>query len=83
MLHKPDSAYLTLRRELNTQVKTVNILQTASMQAHIADLVNHEYNLDEIKHHLKLVYKLNTDFINSLSELASPFHLEEKQKKIE
>ena len=82
-LHKPNLAYQKQKQVISAQLKTVSILQTASMQEHIADLVNHEYKLPEIKRHLKLAYGINVEFISSLDELASPFNLESKQTKLE
>ena len=82
-LHKPNLDYEKQRQIISSQLKTVNILQTANIQEHIADLVNHEYELWEIIRHLKLAYGIDVDFINSLDELASPFNLEAKQNKLE
>ncbi len=58
-------------------------MQTVKIQEHIADLVNHEYGLNEIKRLLKLAYGIDADFINSLDDLASPYNLETKQAKQE
>jgi hypothetical protein len=82
-LHKPNLPYQKQKQTITAQLKMVSILQTASIQEHIADLVNHEYQLPEIKHHLKLAYGVNVDFINSLDELASSYNLESKQAKLE
>jgi hypothetical protein len=82
-LHKPNLAYQKQKQTITAQLKMVSILQTASIQEHIADLVNHEYQLPEIKHHLKLAYGVDVEFINSLDELASPYNLESKQTKLE
>jgi len=82
-LHKPDGVYQKQKMEISEQLKAMNILQTTSIQEHIADLVNHEYQLFEVKRHLKLAYGLNVDFIESLDELASVHNLGFKQKELE
>lgn len=82
-LHKPNLTYQKQKQSITAQLITVSILQTASIQEHIADLVNHEYQLPEIKHHLKLAYGVDVSFINSLDELASPYNLESKQTDLE
>ena len=82
-LHQPNLEYQKQKATISAQLKTVNILQTANIQEHIADLVNHEYQLSEIKRLLKLAYGINADFINTLDDLASPYNIEAKQTKLE
>lgn len=82
-LHKPNLTYQKQKQTISSQLKAVNILQTTNIQEYIADLVNHEYQLPEVKRHLTLVYGVDINFISSLSELASPYNLESKQTKLE
>lgn len=54
-LHKPNLEYQNKKTEISTQLRVINILQTASIQEHIADLINQEYGLPEIKKILKFI----------------------------
>ncbi|MCW8830403.1 MAG: hypothetical protein OQK32_02665 [Gammaproteobacteria bacterium] len=76
VLHKPEAEFSKRRNELNSELKVLNALQSDLIQGHIDDLVSHGFNLPEIKHQLKLAYKIDTGFIDSISDLSSPSILE-------
>jgi len=82
-LHKPEGVYQKQKVEISEQLKAVNLLQTVNIQEHIADLVNHEYQLPAVKRHLNLAYGINVEFITSLDELASTHNLNSKQVELE
>jgi hypothetical protein len=58
-------------------------LQNKDVQGHIEDMSEHGYEFSEIQRQLKLVYKIDISFIDSLDELTNPSNLESKQKQIE
>jgi len=76
VLHKPEAEFSKKRNELNTELKVLNVLQSNLIQEHIDDLSSHGYTLPEIKNHLKLVYKIDIGFIDSINDLSSPSILE-------
>jgi hypothetical protein len=82
-LHKPDLKYWEKISELNTQLTTLNLLQSDFVQGHIEDLAEHGSWFLEIQHQFKSVYGINLDFVDNLQELRSPPLLEAKQSKIE
>ena len=82
-LHKPDLKYGERISELNTQLTTLNLLQSDFVQWHIQDLAEHGAGLGEIKHQFNSVYGISLDFIDTLQELRKPSALEAKQTKIE
>ncbi|MFC1747368.1 hypothetical protein ACFL2V_01030 [Pseudomonadota bacterium] len=58
-LHKPESEFSRKTGELNQDLRTINALQSTSIQEYIRDLIDHDYKFPEIKNQLKLVYKID------------------------
>lgn len=56
ILHKPGLEYSQKLDQLNTQLRTINVLQTNLVRDHIEDLVEHGFVLQEIKNQFKRVY---------------------------
>lgn len=83
VLHKPEAQFLKRTGELNTTLTVLNALQTNLVQEHIEDLVEHGFSLPEVKNQLKLVYRIDIDFISSLDELTSLTSLQNKQHQFE
>ena len=82
-LHKPEAKFIKQRNTLNQQLQAINALQNPLIQGHVADLIDHWFNLPEIKHQLKTTYRIDISAIDSLEALRSPAILEAQQREIE
>lgn len=79
-LHLPEQHYQHEKSKVLSNLNALNALQSTWMQEHIADLLEHGYDVSEVKRQLRVVYALDLEFINNENELTSLASLSKRQQ---